>query len=207
MVIVIVALGGAAWWGLVQRGAAPVHMAQTSVVDTSNWKTYRNDQYGFEIKYPDYFHETKVYVSTIGNQATLVFGEDSIEYETRRPARDLGSFDFPMLDPATSTDAWILRMRSFETVGHTATDRCEKTKIDFYEGAWCEGFAVDESLVSEVWRAYFMQTPRGGFVAWSGTFFGYYNKSTGETLGFSKTEQQEFFFLVEQILSTFKFTK
>ncbi|MBI4094384.1 MAG: hypothetical protein HY436_01095 [Candidatus Liptonbacteria bacterium] len=205
-VIVAVAVG----W-TVQNQSIPAVPPNGTSIDAAGWKTYRNEEYGFEIKYPNFFEGSLVDVIRIQNQITLVFGNDSIEYGVPEyPTEfkgDLASIDLPVPDPTTSTDAWVSRMSSFETVGHTATDRCERTKIGLYEGAWCGGLAVDESLVSDAWRAYFIQTPRGGFAAWSRIFDGYYDKGKDEMVEISKTRQRNFFLLADQILSTFKFIK
>jgi len=64
IVLVIVALGGVAWWGLAQRGSAPATQIPNNTF--LGWKTYRNEQYGFEVKYPPQWTELKGSVSRDG---------------------------------------------------------------------------------------------------------------------------------------------
>jgi len=36
-----------------EQQSRPVFQSSTSEIDTSNWKTYRNEEFGFEFKYPE----------------------------------------------------------------------------------------------------------------------------------------------------------
>ena len=52
IIIAVLVLGGG-YWVWKEKAVAPVPSTPSvDTVDTTNWKTYRNDQYGFEVKYP-----------------------------------------------------------------------------------------------------------------------------------------------------------
>jgi hypothetical protein len=53
--------------------ASPVSSAQVSAqLDTSQWKSYRNEQMGFEAKYPDNWHVRSVTVNRPGIESAMV---------------------------------------------------------------------------------------------------------------------------------------
>jgi len=60
LVLIVVALG-AAVSGCLKKPVEPVNQNQNTntnqagEIDTSDWKTYRNEEYGFEFKYPEGF--------------------------------------------------------------------------------------------------------------------------------------------------------
>ncbi|KKW46442.1 MAG: hypothetical protein UY96_C0004G0019 [Parcubacteria group bacterium GW2011_GWB1_56_8] len=55
-VVVVATLGGYIFW---RANQPPIPAGPPSGVDTSSWPTYRNEQYGFEVKYPeDWFNIT-----------------------------------------------------------------------------------------------------------------------------------------------------
>ena len=64
------------------QSQAPI---QNEAVDTSSWQTYRNDEYGFEVKYPDFpiqtkFPESEGYVFPCGKQLGDSFRIGSSEH-------------------------------------------------------------------------------------------------------------------------------
>lgn len=63
----------------------------SSVVDASGWKTYRNEKYGFEIKYPKGW-----------------------ERKTRELMVDLGHKDYAWFDSDFSVDVWDTSIYSFD---------------------------------------------------------------------------------------------
>ena len=56
LIIVVFALivGGAIYWYSKEKFETPeVKVSEKTITDeTANWKTYRNEEYGFEVKYP-----------------------------------------------------------------------------------------------------------------------------------------------------------
>ncbi|MBX4198589.1 hypothetical protein KW782_04670, partial [Candidatus Parcubacteria bacterium] len=51
IIIAVVAIGGGAYY-YTQNGVDKTNTQATSTIQTTNWKTYSNAQYGFEFKYP-----------------------------------------------------------------------------------------------------------------------------------------------------------
>src|SRR3989344_297930 len=60
LVLVIAALGGMAWFFFFYNNDVLVENSQPPTInsqdETADWKTYRNEEYWFEIKYPGYFN-------------------------------------------------------------------------------------------------------------------------------------------------------
>ncbi len=66
-------------------GEAPVQVKPETSVDTSDWKTYRNEEYGFEMKYPKeyaYFVPNEIFEGTkLKNSSFRVNGGGHFEYD------------------------------------------------------------------------------------------------------------------------------
>ena len=135
IVVVMVILGGVAWWGLQQRGAVPVPATQTISVDTSGWKTYRNEQYGFEFRYPDGWFDV------------ITMGDGFLELDKRfRPAKS-------NQNPEDMSGFCILHFDTFEKSPQETLsdslgikDGAEFLTIDSHEGL---RILLEEGLVSD----------------------------------------------------------
>jgi hypothetical protein len=87
VIILIVLIGGGFlvykfWWLPKEKAKVP---AGTTTDETANWKTYRNDQYGFEIKYPQdwelyHFEQPKDVQETTKRIGGVI---DSIEFSPK----------------------------------------------------------------------------------------------------------------------------
>lgn len=71
LIVLLILLAGGGWWAFQGRETALAPMPTTptpsqpvgepvtdpiSPIDTSDWQTYRNEEYGFELKYPKYWY-------------------------------------------------------------------------------------------------------------------------------------------------------
>ena len=51
----------------------PIQTSENESIDTSSWKTYRNEEYGFEFKYPREWSEPEPFKEVGGNQRTFIY--------------------------------------------------------------------------------------------------------------------------------------
>ena len=70
LLIVLAIIIGGGYWVWQNRLGSPT---SKSTVDISNWKTYRNEEYGFEFKYPGNFLEIKENNEPWGTGFQLLF--------------------------------------------------------------------------------------------------------------------------------------
>ena len=73
----------------------------TAEIDTTNWKTYRNEQYGFEFKYP----KTWVYVSE--NSGSIKLKDNEYEYYLEGVATYPVTINIIKVENNFSIDKWI----------------------------------------------------------------------------------------------------
>jgi len=75
IVIVIVVVGGGYWvYQSITPSGEPTKEGQITEDRIAGWKTYRNEEYGFEIKYPDSWL-AREFVSNPGQIFGIVFSE------------------------------------------------------------------------------------------------------------------------------------
>ena len=89
--IALLAIGGAFWMMQKRQMALNQRVATDPVVetavqteaenptDTSDWKTYRNEEYGFEVKYPKSWNEPRPFELIGGNMRTYISDVDRFE--------------------------------------------------------------------------------------------------------------------------------
>ncbi len=75
-----------ALWCVNKKAMAPVVSEPTATqnsgnesIDTSDWKTYRNEEYGFELKMPNNWPDPKLFEEVGGNMRTYVYSGGHFE--------------------------------------------------------------------------------------------------------------------------------
>ncbi len=113
-IIVIVAaalLIGGGYWGYTfwqkdtyvtppQIRSEDTSPVQSESIDTSTWKTYRNEQYGFEVKYPPRLSEIKEVHGTYGSDFRGMALAGTLGFITAAHAEDSATLGRPLFDEA-----------------------------------------------------------------------------------------------------------
>ncbi|HTY39561.1 MAG TPA: PsbP-related protein [Candidatus Paceibacterota bacterium] len=177
-------------WEEVQKIMDGKPLATFSLSDMSGWQTYRNEEYGFEIKYPADWKENKATIASFSGQATLLAGAHMMEKSyTMWP----GEFDVQVYadDKNLSLDEWINENQPRDPSGGTLVRSIKNASL--------AGIAAKELMIfgfDHTRRV--IIAPKGGRVY-------YLEMETGENPNDPKLEKHEA--EVELILSTFKFMK
>ncbi len=88
LLFILIFLGLASWVGVYLNKDRTESVAVTNEMDT--WKTYRNEDYGFEFKYPDNFNNFNVLDTSVGGSKILhfCFSTNSSNYPSGRCGSD-----------------------------------------------------------------------------------------------------------------------
>ncbi len=75
IIIVLIIVAGGIYWFSQDQSATPAP-ADSVTLDTSEWQTYRNEEYGFEFEYP----QTYTVKVEDNNKNTIVFETDQLTF-------------------------------------------------------------------------------------------------------------------------------
>ncbi len=170
IIIIAILIGGYAVWK--KQAVAPTDDSLSTLgvdrdVDTTDWKTYRNEHYGFEVKYP--------------SGLNILSQRGVVNLEFRLPPNDNTDIGLSVLEPPGSCFSGDIDFRTDE--------RIELSEITFYHLDYYRGG------IAEVNRGHQYVGERGREC---------YTFSL--IPGISATNDQAHS-VMDQILSTFKFTK
>src|SRR3989344_3231718 len=155
LVLAGIAYGGYWYW---QEQDLIVPPSPSPADETSEWKTYRNERYGFEIKYPA-SKPINEYESNVKND-NLFF---SLDIDYKQTNGDMGGFPvYLRLDivPTSQKTDCVGEYDGTLTIGGFLTGRCLNSGSYFGEG---EGLWVDviKDELKYVFRADFYDINRG----------------------------------------------
>ncbi len=185
-----------------------------------DWKTYKNAEFGFEVRYPETVAERGV----TKTDTNLIVGEDSIEYPLEPPRKiHFASIDFPQPQlrrgyhappegefiPIKTVDDWI-EMYEIEDIfaidGHGRMEECYSTTIAGFPAGVCKGDRFGTLPIYREKRDYFLITPEGGFELSALILTSYEDPFREEVIYKTpQSEINEFYQIVRDLLSTFSF--
>jgi hypothetical protein len=74
VIILAIIVGGGTLWLLVKK-ELPYQPSEIKKIDeTANWKTYRNEEYGFEVKYPNNWYAEPEDLAGLSAKLSIIFG-------------------------------------------------------------------------------------------------------------------------------------
>ena len=137
-VVILALIGGGAVWYFKQSNK-PVNppvtenelgqnaSTTTENVDTSNWLTYRNEEYGFEVKYPK---EWNIVNSQYGN-GIIFYGEDwKKEKDDFKKSLMPSEMSIKFEDNIIDLEKWILK--SLNQTNYKTIQEMVKKEIDIF---------------------------------------------------------------------------
>lgn len=135
----------------------PLSPSQQATSDeTANWKTYRNDQYGFELKYPDNWSVTKrglgEAIPATGNESSFSIG-NNLESKgigfiiAKLGSAELGSF----YDSAKTLEDYTNLLAKKDSNGNIIRKLNKEITIDGRKALWFDTYQWEVDLQAYSW--------------------------------------------------------
>lgn len=172
-----------------QTSTEPEGISSTSEIDTSNWKTYKNEEYGFEIRYPKSWHIYKSYEIIV----ISTYPEDTLEIPSAYGLITINHRINITLDKLLETYKGLTEHPKSSNIFPGSKEFFfEKITIDAVKGH--KVTAISKEGVNESGIVYFLpDRSNQGFFQFIGSFKGNKNEKHAQRF--------------EKMLSTFKFTE
>ena len=178
---------------------APSPQSPAEVLDTSDWQTYRNDEFGFEVKYPPNFAVGICGWASADMQKPIAIGFDDAKLVNQGSVGcDIGLesygiiFDFEMGSYVSREDA----VRSFPLGTNDSLGPVEYINFNHYEFAKVQRF--DSQALSDTF--YVIQYPESNlFLSVDASPYNSVSPQTHETLDYNE--------IAGQMLATFRFVE